>query len=124
MIANEILKRIQLSDVDSLVILDETGTVTLGRCDKDYYNRKNIPEAVLEMEVKQFNIKPDALHLRVAFIPEAAYQSEERCVVDGYEKLYDDPTRGPVYAKKCEHYNAHDGSSDYTYTYAVIEGYC
>ncbi len=47
-------------------------------------------------------------------IIEAAYQSEERAVMDGYEYAFDHPTLGPIYRIETE-----DG-----YSYATIEGFC
>ena len=54
----------------------------------------------------------------------SSYQSEERCKMDGYERLFVDPLRGPVYAKESFILNPHDGSAESIgYSFAIVEGY-
>lgn len=95
----------------ALFVADMSGS-RIAYCNNSY-PWDEIPNPVKQMEVKK--ITPSlTLFARVDFTAEAAYQSEERCVMDGYEKVYEDKLRGPVYAKETEN----------GYSFAVIEGYC
>lgn len=99
----------------SIHILDLTAK-QIAYCNETY-KWESIPDVIKGMEVTGIMPSTSSLFLWVSVTPEAAYLSEERCLMDGYEYVYEDPKLGPVYAIKKQTPN--DGYAEYSY--AVIE---
>ena len=102
-------------------IFDMSGNVLLGFCNPSY-KWEDVAEPVKLMEVKEIKPCTESLFLKVDFPTDATYQTEIDCICDGYEKIYDDPVRGPIYAAKIIHYNDYNAAVDFDgYSYATIE---
>ena len=126
MIVQQIYEVLKKKDDWAITIWDVSGNVSLGCCNSsNAYSWDKVPEAVKYMTVEEIWPCSSSLYVKVTFESEAAYASEERCKMDGYEFLYHDPQRGPVYAKETWMPNCYEGGAEFIgYTFSTIEGWC
>ena len=110
---------------DGYAITVATSNSILAYWDKEpAHSWANAHEAIKQMNVEE--IVPGDLHtiIIVNLVIEASYQSEERCMMDGYEKLYIDLKYGPVYVKESFVQNPYEGTAESIgYSFATVEGY-
>lgn len=76
-----------------LYIWDMSGNKKYGYVNS-VYTLERIAEAFLNCKVEKFKIGYSSLHVFINPPIEAAYRSEEICIMDGYEKVHDN-----LYAK-------------------------
>ena len=117
---NDVYQVMKKNELWSFIISDMSGKI-IAYCNGTF-KFEDVPAAIRNMTVEEIDPCTSSLYVKISFIPEASYLSEERCQMDGYEKLFNDSIYGPVYAKECQRLNPHDGSADFIgYTYAVIQ---
>lgn len=116
MFVYEVYEKMTKREYWSFYIFDTTGNVTLGHCNS-VYPYADIPDAIKHMEVESISPCTESLFVIASCVFESTYNSEERAIMDGYEKVYDHPVRGPVYAK------AYTQEGTTKYSFANIAGY-
>lgn len=106
-------------------IVDDDTYLLIAYCNNDVSRSwAEVHDAIKQMDVTK--LVPERRNLVVCVDVDitSSYQSEERCKMDGYERMFVDPLRGPVYAKESFILNPHDGSTESIgYSFAIVEGY-